>query len=85
MIIAAKLEERREWNLQAMKLVQETRRLESCLEWLGTLGDDPETVAIPELKHEPAIDLVADRLDRRWRLRSSLLHGLRGGISGRNW
>jgi hypothetical protein len=60
--IAEKLEERRDWNLQAMKLVEETRRLESCLEWLGTLGDDPDTIAIPELKHEPAIDLVADAM-----------------------
>jgi hypothetical protein len=60
--IAEKLEERRDWNLEAMKLAQESRRLESCLEWLETLGDDPDTVAIPELKHEPAIDLVADRL-----------------------
>ena len=60
--IAGKLEERRDWNLPAMKLVEENRRLESCLEWLGTLGDDPDAVAIPELKHEPAIDLVADAL-----------------------
>jgi hypothetical protein len=60
--LRAKLDEQRDWNLQAMKLVEETRRLESCLEWLGTLGDDPETVAIPELKHEPAIDLVADAM-----------------------
>jgi hypothetical protein len=56
------IEERRDWNLQAMKLVQENQRLESCLEWLETLGDDLEMVAIPELKHEPAIDLVADHL-----------------------
>jgi hypothetical protein len=60
--IASKIDERRDWNLSAMKLVEETRRLESCLEWLETLGDDPDTVAIPELKHEPAIDLVADAL-----------------------
>ena len=26
------------------------------------MGDDPDRVAIPELKHEPAIDLVADAL-----------------------
>jgi hypothetical protein len=60
--IGEKLEERRDWNLQAMKLVEENRRLESCLEWLESLGDDPDLVAIPELKHEPAIDLVADAL-----------------------
>ena len=36
--------------------------MKSCLEWLETLGDDPDLVAIPELKHEPAVDLVADRL-----------------------
>jgi hypothetical protein len=61
-LIVEKLEERRDWNLEAMKLVQETRRLESCLEWLDTLGDDPDLVATPELKHEPALDLVADAL-----------------------
>ncbi len=60
--ISQKLAERRDWNLEAMKLAQETRRLESCLEWLESLGDDPDKVAIPDLKHEPAIDLVADAL-----------------------
>ncbi len=60
--IVDKLEERRDWNLQAMKLVQEDLRLKSCLAWLELLDDDPEMVAIPELRHEPAIDLVADAL-----------------------
>ena len=60
--IAELIEERRDWNLRAMKLVEEARRLESCLEWLESLGDELDAVAIPELKHEPAIDLVADRL-----------------------
>lgn len=60
--IVEKLEQRRDWDLRAMKLVEETRRLDSCLEWLETLSDDPDEVAIPELKHEPAIDLVADAL-----------------------
>jgi hypothetical protein len=60
--IAGLIEERRDWNLPAMKLVEEVRRLESCLEWLESLGDELGAVAIPELKHEPAIDLVADRL-----------------------
>jgi len=60
--IEAKLEEQRAWNLPAMKLVEENRRLASCLEWLEALGDDSDVVAIPDLKHEPAIDLVADRI-----------------------
>jgi hypothetical protein len=62
--IVAKLEEHRGWDLRTMKLVQENRRLESCLEWLTTLGDDPldDVVAIPGFEHEPAVDLVADRL-----------------------
>jgi hypothetical protein len=60
--IAEKLEEQRDWNLPAMKLVEENRRLASCLEWLETLADDSDVVAIPELKHEPAIDVVANRL-----------------------
>ena len=60
--VEEKLEEQRDWNLRAMKLVEENRRLNSCLEWLDTLGDDPDLVAVPELKHEPAIDVVADRL-----------------------
>ena len=60
--IVEKLGERRDWDLRAMKLVEETRRLDSCLERLETLSDDPDAVAIPELKHEPAIDLVADAL-----------------------
>jgi hypothetical protein len=60
--IEGKLEEQRDWNLQAMKLVEENRRLSSCLEWLDTLSDDADLVAIPDLKHEPAIDVVADRL-----------------------
>ena len=61
-LIGEKLEEQAGWNLPAMKLVEENRRLASCLEWLETLGDDADVVAIPDLKHEPAIDLVADRL-----------------------
>ena len=62
--IVGKLEEHRGWDLRAMKLVQENRRLESCLEWLETLADDPsdDVVAVPGFEHEPAIDLIADRL-----------------------
>lgn len=60
--IAAKVEERAGWNLAAMKLLEEHRRLVSCLEWLDTVGDDLEIVEVPELKHEPAIDLVANGL-----------------------
>jgi hypothetical protein len=60
--IAEKLEEQRDWNLPAMKLVEENRRLASCLEWLATFQDDSDSVVIPELQHEPAIDVVADRL-----------------------
>jgi hypothetical protein len=50
------------WNLAAMKLVQENRRLRACLEWLDSLPAEGEEVVVPELIHEPAIDLVADRL-----------------------
>jgi len=57
-----KLEEQRDWNLAAMKLVEENRRLAACLEWLETLPEDADVVVIPELKHEPALDLVADAL-----------------------
>jgi hypothetical protein len=60
--IEKKLEEQREWNLQAMKLVEENRRLTACLDWLHSLDAESEIVAIPELRHEPAIDLVADEL-----------------------
>jgi hypothetical protein len=66
--LAAKLAEQSRWNLEAMKLVQENRRVAACLEWLETLADDPDLVAIPALKDEPAIDLVANRLiaDRQY-------------------
>jgi len=60
--IAEILEEHRGWNLQALKLVQENRRLQACSEWLESLPVVDEGVVVPELKHEPAIDLVADRL-----------------------
>ncbi len=60
--LAAKLDEQRGWNLVAMKLVQENQRISACLEWLEMLGDDPDLVAIPALKDEPALDLVANRL-----------------------
>jgi hypothetical protein len=62
--IRSKLEEHRGWDLRAMKLVQENSRLESCLEWLETLDDDPDddVVILPGFEHEPAIDLLADRL-----------------------
>jgi hypothetical protein len=60
--IEAMLEKQRDWNLPAMKLVEENRRLASCLEWLQSLDDDSDVVVLPDLKHEPAIDLVADRL-----------------------
>ena len=62
--LAEKLDEQRGWNLAAMKLVEENRRLAACLEWLESLADDPDLVAIPDLKHEPALDLVADRVIR---------------------
>ena len=60
--IGAKLEEQRHWNLQAMKLLEENRRLAACLEWLESLKGDPDAVFIPEMKHEPALDVVADGL-----------------------
>jgi hypothetical protein len=60
--LAAKLAEQSGWNLVAMKLVQENRRLSACLEWLETIADEPELVVIPDLKDEPAIDLVANQL-----------------------
>ena len=60
--IRDKLEEQRDWNLQAMKLVEENRRLASCLDWLDSIQDEPDSVVIPELKHEPALDVVADGL-----------------------
>jgi hypothetical protein len=60
--LAAKLAEQSTWNLVAMKLVQENRRVAACLEWLETIADDPDTVVIPDLKDEPAIDLVANQL-----------------------
>ncbi len=51
------------WNLPAMKLVEEDRRLRSCLEWLESLpGTGDDEVLIPDLRHQPAIDLVADHL-----------------------
>jgi hypothetical protein len=56
------LEERQHWNLQAMKLVEENRRLVACLDWLDTIPHDSDSVHIPELKHEPALDVVADGL-----------------------
>jgi hypothetical protein len=59
--IAEKLEEQRDWNLRAMKLEQENRRLSDCLEWLDSLPEEGGEVVIPDLKHEPAIDVVADR------------------------
>lgn len=61
-LLREKLQEQIEWNLQAMKLVEENRRLASCLEWLETIPDDPEKVIIADLKDQPAIDLVADHL-----------------------
>jgi hypothetical protein len=66
--LVAKLDEQRDWNLEAMKLAQENRRISDCLEWLESLADDPELVAIPGLKDEPALDLVANRLiaDRKY-------------------
>ena len=60
--IRARLDEQRDWNLRAMKLVQENQRLSSCLEWLETLQVGTEEVVLPDLKHEPAIDVVANRL-----------------------
>ncbi len=45
-----------------MKLVEENRRLASCLEWLQSLDEGGDEVLVPDLNHEPAIDLVADRL-----------------------
>ena len=60
--IEEKLEEQKGWDLRVMKLVEENRRLASCLDWLSTLAEDGEKVVIPDLKDEPAIDLVADRL-----------------------
>jgi hypothetical protein len=60
--IKAKLEEQRHWNLEAMKLAEENRRLAACLEWLESLKGDPDAVFIPELKHEPALDVVADEV-----------------------
>lgn len=60
--LADRLEEQRDWNLEAMKLFQENRRVAACLEWLESLGDDSEQVVIPDLKDEPAIDIVANRL-----------------------
>ncbi len=60
--VAALLDERRDWNLSAMKLVEENRRLIACLDWLESLGDDPDLVAVPDFVHEPALDLVADAL-----------------------
>ena len=60
--VAALLEERRDWNLAAMKLVEENRRLVACMDWLEILGNDPDLVAVPDLVHEPALDLVANAL-----------------------
>ena len=56
------LEEHSHWNLQAMKLVEENRRLVACLDWLDSIPHDSDSVIIPELKHEPALDVVADGL-----------------------
>jgi len=60
--LAAAIAERGGWNLAAMKLVEEDRRLRSCLEWLEGLPEDGEGPVVPELVHEPALDLVADAL-----------------------
>ena len=50
------------WNLEWMKLVHENKRIAACVEWLETLPADDDAVATPGLSHEPAIDLVANRL-----------------------
>ncbi len=60
--LAAKLAEQSGWNLVAMKLVQENRRISACLEFLDKIADEPDLVVIPDLKDEPAIDLVANHL-----------------------
>jgi hypothetical protein len=60
--IAEILEEHRGWDLRIMKLVEENRRLQACSDWLESLPVVDEEVVVPELKHQPAIDLVADRL-----------------------
>src|SRR4051812_25393889 len=60
--IAEILEEHQGWDLRVMKLVQENQRLRDCDEWLSSLPAGDEGVVVPELKHEPAIDRVADRL-----------------------
>ncbi len=60
--IETKLEEHKGWDLRVMKLVEENRRLVSCLEWLRSLPDEGDDVATPDLKDEPAIDLVANGL-----------------------
>ncbi len=60
--VAAVLEDRRGWNLAAMKLVEEDRRLRACLEWLEAIPDRGDEVVVPDLVHEPALDVVADAL-----------------------
>jgi len=60
--LAAAIAEREGWNLAAMKLVEEDRRLRSCLEWLNKLPAAAEGPVSPDLVHEPAIDVVADTL-----------------------
>ena len=61
--LADAIAERAGWNLAAMKLVEEDRRLRACLEWLEKLpGDDGDLIIAPDLVHEPALDVVADGL-----------------------
>jgi hypothetical protein len=60
--IAVILEQHRGWDLRIMRLVEENRRLQACSEWLESLPAGDREVVVPELKHEPAIDLVADGL-----------------------
>ena len=60
--LAEVLEVHAGWHLEFMKLVEENRRVQACVEWLDALPGDTEQVHIPELVHEPAIDLVANAL-----------------------
>lgn len=56
------LDRHRDWDLAVMKLVEEDRRLRACSDWLDSLPPGGEDPVVPDLKHEPAIDRVADRM-----------------------
>ena len=61
-LLAEILDSHAGWDLDRMKLVAENRRVRDCLEWLDSLPAGSDDILIPELIHEPAIDLVADAL-----------------------